>query len=88
MSWRCNIRTLRCYLGRNFRILSPVPKMNSRSVLVNVLQKPPEWPPISLNTGDDIAPTGAGVVVAMEPGVETPGYGCFAPSELGIGSIA
>ncbi len=40
-----------------------------------------------INNGDDIAPAGAGVVVAMEPGVKTPGYGCFAPSELGIGSI-
>ena len=36
---------------------------------------------------DNIAPTGAGVVVAMGPGVKTPGYGCFAPSELGIGTM-
>ena len=37
--------------------------------------------------GDNIAPAGAGVMVAMEPGVKTPGYGCFAPSELGIGTM-
>ena len=28
-----------------------------------------------------IAPTGARLVLAMGPGVETPGYGCLAPPE-------
>ncbi len=31
-----------------------------------------------------IAPTGARLVLAMEPGVETPGYGCLAPPERRI----
>jgi len=31
-----------------------------------------------------IAPTGARLVLAMGPGVETPGYGCLAPPEQRI----